>query len=131
MLDVRQPYFDLIKNSIKTVEGRAGCVDKDRGINEDYRSSISKYKKGDTLRFTKAQTEEGCGSVEEISCKIIDIGFFASFEDMLVSCGLPKCLPNIETLGKGVEVYRSFPGYVEREKEFGVVGIHLPVQQAT
>ena len=127
-LDVRQPYFDLIKSGVKTIEGRAGLVAEDRGIHENYKLRESKYKQGDTLLFTLARsTTEDTGDAGIISCTITDISFFASFEDMLSSCGLLNCLPNINTLTEGVDVYRSFPGYEQREKDFGVVGIHLRV----
>ena len=127
-LDVRQPYFDYIRDGLKTVEGRAGSV------HENYKLKQTKFKKGDTLRFTEAvttTTSTNAAAADVITCRIVDVSFYGSFEEMLVGSGLANCLPNTDSLEEGVRIYRSFPDYVRKENEYGVIGIHIQVDNWT
>lgn len=47
---------------------------------------------------------------------------YPTFELMLNSEGLHKILPNISTISDGVAIYRSFPGYAQKEVLHGCVG---------
>ena len=120
-LDVQEYYFNKIEEGTKTVEGRAGKVDTSKNINENYKEHRSIYKAGDRLQFTVSGKENS----KTLLCDITAVKFYDGFENMLRQSGLQNCLPDIDSIDKGVEIYRSFPGYADREVKYGAVGIHI------
>ena len=125
-LTVQREYFNKIRNGTKTVEGRAGKVDAKHCIHENYREGQTRFKVGDKLRFSISGDRQ---SMEEdsVTCQITKVVFHDTFEDMLSGSGLEKCLPGVASVKEGVQIYRGFCGYEQRETEFGVVGIHVKV----
>ena len=126
-LSVQEQYFKSIKDGIKTVEGRAGNIVAEQNIFEIYKENKTHFKAGQMIRFTVSGNENDLA--DSVICEITKIEFYDSFEEMLTGCGLHNCLPGILSTETGVGVYRGFGGYLEREKLYGVVGIHLQVLQ--
>jgi ASC-1-like (ASCH) protein len=76
---------------------------------------------GDTIIFSLSGESSDSNPIKTI---ITDITNHKSFEDMISQHGLLNVLPGIETIQKGVAIYRQFYS-PEKETEFGVVGIHI------
>lgn len=107
-LTLRKKYIHQIKSGQKTVEGRI-----DTG-------AVAKYREGDKVRFFYFQDPH-----DDVVCKVTKIERFDTFESMLKSCGVSKCLADVTDLETGIQVYNEIPGYAEKAKKFGVLGIHL------
>ena len=100
-LNVQEPYFSLIQNKLKTVEGRLG---KEKYLN---------LEKGNKVIFNEILEKE-----------IEKIVKYSSFREMLIFEGLKNVLPNVETLEKGEQIYYKF--YTrEDEQKYGVIAICL------
>jgi len=50
---------------------------------------------------------------------------YRSFEDMLRDFGVENLLPGVSDLKQAVDIYRSFPGYAEKEMMLGVVAMEI------
>jgi len=61
-------------------------------------------------------------------CDRIYLHCTCSFEDMLTATGVAACLPDYNDVAKAVRLYRSFPGYREKEQKFGTLAIHMAVE---
>lgn len=101
-----EPYFTFVKNGQKTIEGR--------------------IKKG-WYRFVKpgdhiiVYNEEETDSVEVL---VKGVRTYSSIREMLERESFKKLLPDVETIARGVEVYKRF--YTdEQQREFGVVAIEV------
>jgi len=100
-LNVQEPYFSLIKNGQKTVEGRLG---KDKYF---------AFKQGDKLVFNG-----------DLETEIKTMVKYKSFREMLLFEGLKNVLPEVQTLEEGEQIYYQF--YTkEDEQKYGVVAICL------
>lgn len=100
-INVQEPYFSLIKDGSKTVEGRLG---KDKFKN---------LKIGDCL-----------GINGEIEKTIVNIVQYNSFEEMLVMEGVKNTIPDATSLNEAVNAYYKF--YTKKEEEeLGVIAIKL------
>ena len=100
-----EPYFSLIKNGKKTVEGRL------------FKDDVKNMKTGDLLIIVNPETKE------EIKCKIKDLTVSKSFEDLYDEFGT-DLLPDTEGESKPWEIYYKFYKRVD-EKEYGVIGIKI------
>lgn len=106
---VSEPWFSLIKNGTKTVEGRLN------------KGEFSKMKKGDIITwFNDKKTP--------FRTKILSIKKYKSFEDYLRKERLKNTLPGITRINKGVAIYYKF-FTKEMEKTFGVLAIRLKVMK--
>ena len=98
---VSEPWFSLIQQGIKTVEGRINKGD------------FAKMTIGDTIIFTNTDVDW--------SVTIKDIKIYNTFEEYLNSETLERCLPHtdIQTIEDGLKVYYQYYSTHE-EREFGV-----------
>jgi ASC-1-like (ASCH) protein len=103
-ISLKQPWFDLIKNNKKTVEGR---LNKGMFLN---------LKKGDNITFTNEN--------EKLNVKISDIRKYKSFMDMIETEGIDKVLPTIKTVEEGANIYNKYYLKTEQDK-FGVLAIEI------
>jgi ASC-1-like (ASCH) protein len=103
-----EPYFTFVKNGQKTIEGR--------------------IKKG-WYRFVKPGDHIIVYNEEETDCVEVlvkGVRTYASIRKMLEQESIKKLLPNIETVGQGIEIYKQF--YTdEQQDEFGVVAIEVEI----
>lgn len=113
-LSVQREYFNKIKTGLKTIEGRAGKP------GEDYKSGATSFRPGDRIQFSISGD-----SGSHVTCEVTDVKFYSSFQAMLLESGLDRCLPGVPDVEVGVGIYQGFPGYKERELEFGVAAIHI------
>lgn len=109
--DVSEPWFSLIKVGLKTVEGRLG------------KKEFAEMKEGDVITFTNNQMP----FERQFNVKITQINNYNTFREYLSSEGLEKCLPGIDTLEQGVEVYYQY--YKADEGKYPVRAIHMELEQ--
>ena len=98
-LNVQEPYFSLIKNGLKIVEGRLG------------KNKYLDLKMDDKLLFNK-----------NLEKKVEKIVKYSSFREMLIFEGLKNVLPKVQTLEEGENIYYQFY-FKEDEQKYGVVAI--------
>lgn len=108
--NISEPWFSLIAVGLKKYEGR---------LND---SNFQKMKKGDTIIYDN----NSMGFLRTIKCKIINIKKYKSFKEFLEKRKLKKCLPGIDTIERGIEVYKKVYK-AEDENRFGVLGIKLKI----
>ena len=101
---VSQPWFTLIKDGDKNVEGRLN------------REEFKGLKPLDVIIWTDGSSE--------FKTQVVYTQKFKSFRDMLKQCGLKYTLPGVLSFKSGIDIYRQ---YYTREEEvkFGVLSIHL------
>ena len=93
-----EPWFSLIKIGAKKCEGRLNKGD------------FSEMKKGDNIIFTNNDFD----FPRSFCCKITSIHNYSSFEEYLKNETLEKCLPGIDTIEDGVNIYYK---YYKKEDE--------------
>ncbi|XP_021958230.1 uncharacterized protein LOC110854138 [Folsomia candida] len=106
-INVDPHYFHLIESGAKTVEGRCGT---------------ERYKNLQPNDFIMFVTDD---DNTRLPAKVSLIVKYPSFKDMLTNEGIENCLPGVSDLDEGVKIYRSFPGYAEKEAAFGVIAIRF------
>jgi len=57
--------------------------------------------------------------------RVLSVTQYKTFREMLLAYGVKAFLPGVEDVDEAVEIYRGFPGYVEGEREMGVVAIEV------
>jgi ASC-1-like (ASCH) protein len=109
-MDISQPYFSLIKNGIKTVEGRKMSP------------TWLHLKEGDVLQIN-------CKGEESFNVRIVKINYYPkSLDNPLVSYleteTLAKTLPHVSTIEDGCRIYLQW-STLEEIKALGFMGIHF------
>ncbi len=105
---VSLPWYELIKQGKKTVEGRPN------------RNTFGQMKIGDQIEFSNKELNEN------FMAEITNVTHHKTFEEMIRTNGIDNVLPGIRNIDEGVQVYMQY--YTkEIEAEFGVVGIHVKV----
>ena len=104
LLHVQDPWYSLIVNSVKTVEGRL------------HKGKFGNINIGDILNVTN--------NVDMIQLKVIRVTKYSSFKEYLNKEGLDKTLPGINTIEIGCNVYYQFYTKDDEEK-FGVLAIEI------
>jgi len=105
---VSLPWFNLIKEGKKSVEGRPN------------RKDFAQMKIGDRIEFFNKELNEN------FMAEIVNVTHHKTFEEMIKSNGIDNVLPGVRNLDEGVQVYMQY--YTkEIEAEFGVVGIHVRI----
>lgn len=105
-LHVQNIWYDKIASGEKKWEGRLNGSD------------VSSIRIGDVIDFRSEHREP-------LKVTVINVLRFPDFELMLEGEGLQRLLPGVSSISEGIEIYRSFPGYSEWEREFGAVIFEL------
>ena len=107
---VSEPWFTLIKNNIKTVEGRLN------------KGSFAKMKKNDIIIWFNKDTKK----IRFVKTKIISIHKYKSFNNYIKTERLKNTLPlnTINTIKQGVDVYYQYYSKND-ESKYGVFAIRL------
>lgn len=102
-----EPWFSLMSVGLKTIEGR-----KNKG-------RFKEMKIGDIIRWHNDDF-----GYRTFDTQIINKYEFNTFQEYLEQLGLNNCLPGINDLGLGLNVYYKY--YTkEDEQKYGVVAIEL------
>ena len=105
-----EPWFSLIKVGLKTVEGRL------------YKGDFKIMKKGDEIIFSNNSLDYQ----RQFKVKIISTKKYKTFHEYLVTEGLNKCLPGIDNISEGENIYYKY--YTkEDEHRFGIVAITVAI----
>ncbi|CAK7322658.1 unnamed protein product [Dovyalis caffra] len=100
-IHVQEPYFSLLKDGRKTIEGRCATGDYIR------------IGPGDLILVNKS-----------VVLKVEDVRRYSSFSKMLQAESLEQVLPGAKTVEEGVKIYRKF--YTEeKEMSNGVLAIFV------
>jgi ASC-1-like (ASCH) protein len=100
----KDPWLSHIISGVKDVEGRC------------YKGIFQQLRVGDVVEWYN--TDHSFMSV------INDIRRYKTFEEYLLTEGLARTLPGIQSIAEGVAVYRQWFS-VDQEKEYGVCAIEL------
>lgn len=100
-----EPYMTFIEAGEKTIEGRVGTP------------YYTKIRSGDVVCLHNR--------TKEIWCEIIRTTSYPTFKDMLEKEGLKKMLPQAKSIEEGVQIYRKFPTFAEKEFKFGAYAMEV------
>jgi ASC-1-like (ASCH) protein len=98
---VDKKNFDEITSRLKLIETRAAT--------ENYR----RIKKGDTLTIV-------CGK-NRIEREIKKVEFFKNIDAMIRKIPYRKVMPSVASIAEMKKIYKSYSGYKEKLKSFGIV----------
>ena len=105
-INVQEPWFSLIKNKKKKIEGRLN-----KGL-------FATLKKDDIVTFVNNN--------DKFDAKIKKIKKYDTFEEYLSQEGLKRTLPNIKTIKEGCDIYYKY--YTkEQESEYKILAIYIKV----
>jgi len=104
IIECENPWFNLIKEGKKTIEGR---------INNN---KYNKIKNCDIIQLVNHENNDS------IKLLVTTINKYNTFADMLEHETLDKVLPNIDTLEEGIQIYRKYYK-LEVEIKKGVLAI--------
>jgi len=103
---VSEPWFTLLKLKIKTVEGRLNKGD------------FLNMKIGDIIIFTNVEL----GFLRKFQIEIKQITIYNNFETYLESETLCRCLPGIDTIEEGLQVYHR---YYQKTDQYKIMAFHF------
>jgi len=116
-MDLNEPWFTLVKNGTKTIEGR---------IYDDKRRIIQI---GDTITFTNKNN-----GGESFSKAVIDLAIWdnsnkksgkSKFKNVITRENYKQLIPTVENEKEAIKVYEEIPGYKEKAKELGIIFIYI------
>ena len=90
--NLSEPWFSLIKLGLKKCEGRLNKGD------------FNKMKKGDIIIFENSDF----GDTRSFSVKVTSTKKYNTFEEYLKKETLEKCLPGIDTMKEGLNIYYKY-----------------------
>ena len=109
-IPLRNEYILDIKKGKKTIEGRLN-----KGI-------FKRIKQNSIIQFFSNKNT--------ISVRVENIKYYNDFSEMLSTENIGKLLPkmnDVEDISEAVNLYRSFPGYKEGERKYGILALHLSI----
>ena len=109
-MKLQEPHFTNVLLGKKIYETRVN--DKKR----------QKMNLGDTIIIKHNDDESKKYQVVITGKKI-----YKTFKKAIEDSGVKKVLPNVTSINNGVKLYKSFPGYTEGAKKYGVVRFTLVV----
>ena len=106
--NLSEPWFTLVQLGIKKSEGRLN------------KGSFNKMKKGDIIVFENSEL----GYNRSYRVKITSIIKYDKFGNFIMKEKLENCVPGIDTIENGINVYRKY--YSEKEeKEYKIIALRL------
>jgi ASC-1-like (ASCH) protein len=110
-LTIKEPWFSLIENGQKTVEGRL------------YKGIFTEFKVNDTIRFINRWN----GKEKSVIAKITKLTKYPNFGDLLFHEQLYKVLPGLPNIKCGIAVYDKIYRSYNEIKEHGTLAIELQI----
>jgi ASC-1-like (ASCH) protein len=105
-INVSEPWFSLMKNKKKRIEGRLN------------KGTFAELQKGDIIKFINGENS--------FKAKIKKIVKYNTFEEYLSQEGLKRTLPKVLTIEEGCNIYYKY--YTrEQEKEYKILAIYIKV----
>ncbi|MFY7843074.1 MAG: hypothetical protein ACOVOR_03560 [Rhabdochlamydiaceae bacterium] len=109
-IPLKAKFLRYIQQGSKTIEGRINT------------GAFRYLKAGQTVRFFFGNND---GSQTEVLCKIIKINHYSSFREMLTRENYRLCIPDVYSVDEAAAIYASIPTYPQKERQFGVLAIHI------
>lgn len=103
-LHCQNPWFSLIRDGKKTVEGRKNLP------------KFNFWQKGDYLIFQ-------CGH-EEFLTRIVDIRQYKTLQEYLKTEGFQRVLPGVQSFDEAIRIYQQWSTQAEIDK-FGFLAIEI------
>lgn len=118
-LQIQSSYYDDIQSGAKQWEGRL--------YQPNYHGKLIP---GDEILLKCRNKKELLVTIEQVQLfngSATENGEAGEgpFEKMLNYCGLKAMLPRVESLQKGIELYRSFPNYRQKEYQRGAIAFKI------
>jgi ASC-1-like (ASCH) protein len=110
-LTIREPWFSLIENGQKTVEGRI------------FKGIFTEFEVNDTIRFINKWN----GKEKSVTAKITKLTKYPNFGDLLFHEELYKVLPGLPNIKCGIALYDKIYKDFNEIKEYGTLAIQLKV----
>lgn len=110
-LTIREPWFSLIENGQKTVEGRL------------FKGIFTEFRVNDTIRFINRWN----GKEKSVIVKITKLTKYPNFGDLLFHEELYKVLPGLPNIKCGINLYDKIYKDFNEIKEYGTLAIELKV----
>jgi ASC-1-like (ASCH) protein len=110
-LTIYEPWFSLIENGQKSVEGRLF-----KGIFQEFRVN-------DTIRWINNKN----GKEKSVTVKITKLTKYPNFGDLLFNEKLHRVLPGLPNIKCGILVYNKIYTNFNEIKEFGTLAIEMKV----
>ncbi len=103
-------YINFMRTGKKTVEGRCNT------------GMFKKINVGDSISFFSKKD-----SNNEITMEVVEKREYISFKELIEAEGVQAMLPDLNQgeADVALKIYRQIPGYVLKEKKFGVVALQL------
>jgi ASC-1-like (ASCH) protein len=108
-MTVSEPWFSLIENGQKQVEGRL------------FRGIVEEFKVNDTIRFIHKWN----GKEKSVTVKITKLTKYPNFGDLLFHEKLYRVLPGLPNIKCGILVYDKIYSNFNQIKQFGTLAIEL------
>jgi ASC-1-like (ASCH) protein len=110
-LTVSEPWFSLIENGQKTVEGRL------------FKGIFTEFRVNDTIRWINNRN----GKEKSVTVKITKLSKYPNFGDLLFNEKLYKVLPGFPNIKCGIVLYDRIYSSFNEIKEYGTLAIEMQV----
>ena len=110
-LTIREPWFALIENGQKEVEGRL------------FKGIFQEFMVNDTIRFINTWN----GKEKSVTVKITKLTKYPNFGDLLFNEKLHRVLPGLPNIKCGILVFNKIYNNFNEIKEFGTLAIEMKV----
>jgi ASC-1-like (ASCH) protein len=110
-LTVSEPWFSLIENGQKTVEGRL------------FKGIFTEFRVNDTIRWINNRN----GKEKSVTVKITKLSKYPNFGDLLFNEKLYKVLPGFPNIKCGIVLYDRIYSSFNEIKEYGTLAIEMKV----
>ena len=91
-MSLNSPWFELVRDGIKTYEGRRMT------------DGVRAMRVGDVVEFSRHKDD----SSELFRTTVVDMTYFSSFKSALEKLGVERVLPSVSTVADGVEIYKKY-----------------------
>jgi ASC-1-like (ASCH) protein len=110
-ITISEPWFSLIENGQKTVEGRL------------FKGIFTEFRVNDTIRWINNRN----GKEKSVTVKITKLTRYPNFGDLLFNEKLYKVLPGLPNIKCGILVYDRIYTSFNEIKEYGTLAIEMQV----
>ena len=110
-ITINEPWFSLIENGQKQVEGRL------------FKGIFTEFKVNDTIRFINRWN----GKEKSVTVKITKLSKYPNFGDLLFHEKLHRVLPGLPNIKCGILVYNKIYSSFNEVKQHGTIAIEVKV----
>jgi ASC-1-like (ASCH) protein len=101
----QQPWFDLIKDGTKKIEGRRCCP------------AYNQLQSGDIIRF--------CCRRDKFYAEVVNVIKYKTLEQYLREEGIQNVVPGVTSFYEAIDIYLKFSTRKQIERSGGFLAIHI------